>query len=94
MNVDLQFAKACSTLTMHSSTIDPLFILTAMKTTTSFHYSNYPLRITQTENKTDKKVEMRLVLKTGFQNHRFAAIENKRIHDPSNWDAAWFGNYE
>ncbi|RYZ30292.1 MAG: hypothetical protein EOO10_03390 [Chitinophagaceae bacterium] len=65
-----------------------------MKTTTSFHYSNYPLRIAQTENKTEKKLEMRLLLKTDFQNHRFAAIENKRIHDSSNWDASWFGNYE
>jgi hypothetical protein len=91
----LQFEKAFSTLTKYSSTIDPPFILTAMKTTTSFHYSNYPVRIAQTENTTiEKKVEMRLGLNTDVRNQRFAVIENNQIQDPSNWDASWFGNYE
>jgi hypothetical protein len=63
--------------------------------TTSFHYSNYPLRIAQTENiTTEKKVEMRFGSKPDFRNHRFAMIENNQIQDPSNWDASWFGNYE
>jgi hypothetical protein len=91
----LEIEKAFSTLTKHSSTNDPSTIQTAMKTTTSFHYSNFPLMIAPSENTgTDKKVEMRLMLKSDLRNHRFAVIENNRIQDPSNWDASWFGNYE
>ena len=91
----LQIEKAFSTLTKHSSTNDPLTVQTAMKTTTSFHYSNFPLRIAPPENSgTEKKLEVNLVLKSDLRNHRFAFIQNNQIEDTTNWDASWFGNYE
>ena len=62
---------------------------------TSFRYSNYPLRIAQSEsNKKENLAQIRLLLKTDVRNLRFSIIENSRIQDPSNWDASWFSNYE
>lgn len=90
----MQLGYALVTLTLRSSTKYLYQVLTAMKTETTFHYSNFPLKVAEDKRLAPEKLMLRVVERNDFGNMRFAFIDNKAIHDSTNWDLSWFANYE
>jgi hypothetical protein len=91
----LHFSYPLATLTVRSLTNYSYQILTAMKSKTIFHYSNFPLKVVgENKQEPDKLQLLRIIEKGESKNQRFGFIENKAIQDSVNWDPSWFANYE